>query len=87
MYQQKYRQFIVDEYQDQNGAQEQLLQLLSDKKKGGSGNVTVVGDPRQAIYGWRGSTPQYLKDFADNYKSTKIASNAPNRSQFKAIVR
>ncbi|NBS88677.1 ATP-dependent helicase [bacterium] len=70
MYQQKYRQFIVDEYQDQNGAQEQLLQLLSDKKKGGSGNVTVVGDPRQAIYGWRGSTPQYLKDFADNYKYT-----------------
>ena len=28
-----------------------------------------------------------LLDFADNYKSTKIASNAPNRSQFKAIVR
>lgn len=68
MYQQKYRQFLVDEYQDQNGAQEQLLRLLSDKKEGGSGNVTVVGDPKQAIYAWRGSTAKYLKDFSDNYR-------------------
>lgn len=70
MYQAKFRQFLVDEYQDQNGAQEKLLSLLAkrnDDGSGGSGNITVVGDSKQAIYYWRGSSAEFLENFTKNY--------------------
>ncbi len=50
---------LCDEYQDVNGAQEQLLTLLSGKYH----NLTVVGDDDQCIYGWRGSDVGYMVDF------------------------
>ncbi|MBM3265903.1 MAG: ATP-dependent helicase [candidate division Zixibacteria bacterium] len=47
---QTFRAILVDEYQDTNHAQERLLRALAQE---GLTNVTVVGDPRQAIYVWR----------------------------------
>ncbi|MEP7055400.1 MAG: UvrD-helicase domain-containing protein, partial [Actinomycetota bacterium] len=46
-----YHAVFVDEYQDTDPAQERLLQLLA----GGGRDLTVVGDPDQAIYGFRGA--------------------------------
>ena len=49
---------IVDEFQDTSQLQVQLLQAWA---RPGFGNVVAVGDPRQAIYGWRDAAPEVLK--------------------------
>ncbi len=49
---------FVDEFQDVSPVQEELVELL-----GASGNVTVIGDPDQAIYGFRGADPEALERF------------------------
>lgn len=56
---------FVDEYQDVNPAQAQTVKLLT--KEDGAPGVTVVGDPRQSIYGFRGSSPRFLLDFLKAY--------------------
>ncbi len=52
-----YDHILVDEYQDVNTVQTELLRLLQPL------NMFIVGDPRQAIYGWRGSKVSYIMDF------------------------
>lgn len=47
---------LVDEYQDINGIQQHLLELLH----GGRGSVMVIGDPDQTIYEFRGSRPEFI---------------------------
>ena len=46
----RFRHVLVDEFQDTNRIQLELIQLLATP---GFGNVTVVGDAKQSIYGWR----------------------------------
>jgi len=54
----KYREVLVDEYQDVNDLQNMLFEVLSDNKK----NLFVVGDIKQSIYRFRGSNPEnFLK--------------------------
>jgi DNA helicase-2/ATP-dependent DNA helicase PcrA len=78
-YQDRYRQLLVDEFQDTNYAQYVLTRLLGRKHK----NVTAVGDFAQSIYSWRGADirnmEKFLEDFPDaktvnldiNYRSTQ----------------
>jgi len=80
IYQRKFRQFFVDEFQDQNGVQSKLLELLAHEKNGGSGNVTVVGDANQAIFSWRGSSSSFLNDFASEYNGVKKTISTNYRS-------
>lgn len=56
---------LVDEYQDVNTAQAQAIHLLTTPR--GAPRVTVVGDPRQAIYGFRGGGPEHLDGFLAPY--------------------
>lgn len=59
-----HRQFayiLVDEFQDTNRAQFALLHLLARDEK--MSNVTVVGDERQAIYGWRNARIENVREF------------------------
>ncbi len=79
-YRQKYRHLFVDEYQDLNLGQYRIVRALSQEAQ----NLCVIGDPDQAIYGFRGSDRSYfnrfIEDFPDaavitlerNYRSTEI---------------
>ncbi|MGN3959502.1 UvrD-helicase domain-containing protein [Streptomyces sp. WAC8370] len=61
----EYRVVLLDEYQDTSVAQRILLAGLFG---GGTGHpVTAVGDPCQAIYGWRGASVANLDDFPDHF--------------------
>ncbi len=59
----RYCWLFVDEYQDLNPAQHRLLKLLAHK----DAFVTAIGDPNQAIYGFRGSEVSYFTDFAKDF--------------------
>lgn len=55
----------VDEYQDVNGPQVDIVRALTTGK--GAPDVTVVGDARQSIYGFRGGGPAHLDAFLEPY--------------------
>lgn len=65
-YQNKYRFFLVDEFQDVNYIQYQLIKILSKKEK----NITVVGDFSQSIYSWRGAEIENLNRFKEDFPAT-----------------
>ncbi|MFC5527318.1 DNA helicase II [Rhodanobacter ginsengisoli] len=85
-YQQRWRYLLVDEFQDTNTLQYAWIRVLA----GATGQVFVVGDDDQAIYGWRGAkvenVQQFLKDFPgartikleQNYRSTSTILKAAN---------
>jgi DNA helicase-2/ATP-dependent DNA helicase PcrA len=64
----RYRHFVVDEYQDVNPLQQRLLEAwLGDRD-----DVCVVGDPNQTIYSFTGASPSYLLDFAKRFPGTTV---------------
>ena len=67
-YRDRFRYILVDEYQDTNRAQYQLVRLLA----GEAGNVLVVGDDDQSIYGWRGADIRNILDFTKDFPSAAI---------------
>lgn len=67
-YQNRFKWISVDEYQDINIAQYVLLMLLTST----GNNICVIGDPDQAIYGFRGSNREYFLKFRDDYPNAKI---------------
>ncbi|MGE3835394.1 MAG: ATP-dependent helicase, partial [Acidimicrobiia bacterium] len=56
----RFRHLFVDEFQDLNPVQAALLGVW----RGDRPDLCVVGDPNQAIYGWNGADPAYLRDLA-----------------------
>lgn len=63
MWQQRYSHILVDEFQDINETQYSVVKLLAGK----TGNLFVVGDDDQAIYGFRGSDPAIMRRFEKDY--------------------
>ncbi|MCM2411876.1 ATP-dependent DNA helicase [Streptomyces sp. RKAG290] len=85
----EYRVVLLDEYQDTSVAQRLLLSALFGSGPDGiaSGHaVTAVGDPCQAIYGWRGASVANLDDFpshfpqADGAPATRYSLSENRRS-------
>jgi DNA helicase-2/ATP-dependent DNA helicase PcrA len=69
----KYRVVLLDEYQDTSVAQAQLLGSLfsgDDTATGRGHAVTAVGDPNQAIYGWRGASVSNILNFGSFFPSS-----------------
>lgn len=54
---------FVDEYQDLNHGQHRIIRALAPP----DGNLCVIGDPDQSIYGFRGSSPHYFVRFEEEY--------------------
>lgn len=67
-YQQKFAYILVDEYQDVNSAQHELTLLLSS---GENSSLTIVGDPDQSIYGFRGANPDCFAQVIKERKSAE----------------
>ncbi len=65
-YQEQYQYFLVDEYQDTNGAQNEILNALTSYWE--APNVFVVGDDDQAIYRFQGASISNIVDFYDRHK-------------------
>lgn len=74
--QSRYRAVLLDEYQDTSIAQVQMLRGLF----GGGHPVTAVGDPNQAIYGWRGAAAGTLLDFPETFPSSTGPARSVNLS-------
>ena len=77
-YQERYQYFLVDEYQDTNGAQNAILNHLIDYWD--SPNVFVVGDDDQAIYKFQGANLRNIIDFQKKYNPLTIVLEKNYRS-------
>ena len=86
MYRSRFHFLLVDEYQDTNRAQFRFVELLASEH----GNLMVVGDDDQSIYGWRGADIRNILDFEtafsgahtvrleQNYRSSAVILSAAN---------
>ena len=63
----RFRRILVDEYQDTNLPQYVLLRQLSEDRD----DVFVVGDPDQAIYGWRGAELRNILNFQRDFPAAR----------------
>ena len=64
----RYRCFVVDEYQDVTPLQQRVLSAwLGDRD-----DLTVVGDPNQTIYSFTGASPRYLLDFSRRFPDATV---------------
>ena len=66
-YQDLFQYILLDEHQDSNSIQNAIIKLLVK-----NGNITVVGDFSQSIYGFRGAEPSYFVQFPAEYEGTKV---------------
>jgi len=71
---------LVDEYQDVNSLQVNLLNLLNFD------NLFAVGDPRQSIFGWRGSDMRFIMNFEDDFGEADVVHLLKNYRSRKGIV-
>jgi DNA helicase II / ATP-dependent DNA helicase PcrA len=82
-YRRRFRALLIDEYQDTNPAQDEWLRRLAGGERP---NLTVVGDPVQAIYGFRGAAVENIVEFERRYPGTRVALLERNYRSSGAIV-
>jgi len=82
-YQKKYEYVQIDEGQDTSLLQHKIIELLVQKHR----NIFYVADDDQAIYGFRGATPEYLLNLNKIYPEIKILKMEENFRSTGAIVR
>ncbi|MDO8364826.1 MAG: UvrD-helicase domain-containing protein [Actinomycetota bacterium] len=79
----RYRHFFVDEAQDLNPLQHAVLEAL----RGGRLDLCLVGDPRQAIYGWNGADPTTLAEVETRYPGVTVVQLTSNYRCSPQVVR
>lgn len=84
--QEQYKYIIVDEFQDVNSLQFEIIRKIT----GENGNLCVVGDVKQSIYGFNGGNVEFISEFEkyypnahyiavnENYRSTKNILDSAN---------
>ncbi len=72
---------LVDEFQDTNRAQYEMVRAL-----GGHGNVMVVGDDDQSIYGWRGADVKNMRQFQDDFAGTQVVKLEENYRSSQVVL-
>ena len=78
----RYQYFCVDEAQDTSKIQHTIIRLLA----GQSGNLFMVGDEDQSIYGFRAAYPQALTEFDTVYPHAKVLYMEQNYRSTRQIV-
>jgi DNA helicase-2/ATP-dependent DNA helicase PcrA len=73
---------FVDEYQDLNPLQAQLLKLLRSTE----GTLTVIGDPDQSIYGFRGARLEVFFDFTKEFPDAQVVRLEENYRSGRRIL-
>ncbi|MBI2167080.1 MAG: UvrD-helicase domain-containing protein [Candidatus Omnitrophica bacterium] len=73
-WQDRLRHVLIDEYQDTNHAQYRFVKLLASRHR----QITVVGDPDQSIYAWRGADIKNILNFEKDYPEAGVIKMEQN---------
>ena len=82
-YQGRFRQILVDEFQDTNTIQYAWLRVLAGKHV----PVVAVGDDDQSIYGWRGAKIENIQRFTQDFSATRTVRLEQNYRSSQTILR
>ena len=82
IYQKRFRNILVDEYQDTNSVQSELIDLLA----GDSNSLMAVGDDSQSIYSWRGAEVDHILNFQRRYPDSVVHTIETNYRSVPEIL-
>jgi DNA helicase II / ATP-dependent DNA helicase PcrA len=77
-----YRHLLIDEFQDVDGAQAELTELIAQ----GADSFCAVGDEDQSIYGWRGASAAPMLSFEGRHPGAKVIHLSTNYRSRAAIL-
>ncbi len=83
-YSERYRYFLVDEYQDTNTSQNKVVTMLAEGEK--NPNIFVVGDDDQAIYRFQGASLKNIHSFHTQYPQMKVIVLKKNYRSTQSII-
>lgn len=81
-YREKFKSILIDEYQDINSIQYEIMKLLVYPNN----NIFAVGDDDQAIYGFRGSNPEIMQLFQNDFRNAKVIKLITNYRSSRNII-
>ena len=81
-WQNRFRHIFIDEYQDTNHAQYTFVNQLASRYR----QITVVGDPDQSIYAWRGADIRNILRFEEDYPNCLVLKLEQNYRSTQTIL-